>query len=337
MGSSPGLDFNADAPIYAAIGWFEKECHTTVQYQYAGAGAAQEATLESGAVQYLTASNDVGNQLADIEAGNDNDVALNNNGIGGAAIYFAPIKYKGYGVGINALAKFANLTWGTPSTSGSAIIFNNAALKHDGVNPSSVHFLVVGQNAAAAALAGQCQICISAPSIAEPLIQTGQFYAVWYNAGLQAINLVHYIGNSGLFTTRAYLDSHKSMTEYLLAAEAKGVEMVRADFNKPAKVYSYYPAAAQAAVPYSAFLAGWPFNRSTMAVSGLETRGMMQYLANELYNYRILAQPLTVPADAAAPQYFDAAYKILGQTAPTTELVPSLESWLGNKDTGISS
>jgi hypothetical protein len=335
MGSSPGLTFPSDVPIFESIGWFERECHTTVNYVYLAAGAAQQAALDSGAVQYLTGSNDIGTELSDIEAGEDNDIALNNNALGSQEVFFAPIKYKSFGVGINALGKFANLTWGVPSTSGSGNIYDNAILKHDGVNPSSVRFLIIGPNGAAAALAGECQLCASAATVALPLIQTGQFYAVWYSSGLQAYNLVHLVGNAGLVGLRSYVETHKSMTQYLVAAEIRGTEMARADYNKPATVYATYPPAAQAAVPYSAFLEAWPFNLGDLAVSGLLTHSMLQYLANEDYNYRVLSTPLKVPTDALTTSFYDNAFKLLGQTAPTTALLPADLSWLYNKSFGI--
>ncbi len=336
MGPSPGISFATDAPWYAAAPWLEKECHTTINWVYLSPGAAQQAALDSGAIQYIEGGNDVGYQLQEIENGDDNDVALTDNTIGASTLFFAPIKYKSYGVGINALAKFANVTWGTPSTSGSAIIYNNAVLRHDGINPSSVNFLVVGSNATPAALAGQCQLCETGATQALPLIATGQFYAVWYSSGLQAYNLVHLVGGTGLVSSRSFIATHKSLTQYMVTAQMKGMQMIRTDFHQPAKIYAYYPASAQAAIPYSVFLQSWDINRSIAAVSGLEDRQELQYLANQDSNYDILPAPLKVPANAVNTSFYFEAFKMLGQTAPTTPLINSDLYMLSDKDMGIT-
>jgi hypothetical protein len=336
MGPSPGLDFDGEIQYFAEAGWLERECHTTLNFEYLGVGAAQQAALDSGAVQYIGLANDIGYELQEIEAGDDNDVALTNVAMGAGTVDIAPVRYKSFGVGIKALAKFASLTWGTPSTSGSAIIYNNAVLRHDGIDPSTVKFLVVGSNATAAALSGQCQLCETAPAAALPLVASGQFYVVWYASSLQAYNLVHLVGGSGLVSTRSFIATHKSLTQYMVDAELRGDALLRADFNKPATVYSYFPAVAQAALPYASFLQAWDLNRSIADLSGLVTRKMLQYVANEDSNYTILSRPLTVPADAVDDSFFNTYYKQLGQTPPTTALIPSDEYMLSDKDLGIT-
>jgi ABC-type nitrate/sulfonate/bicarbonate transport system substrate-binding protein len=333
LDGTPGAAFGSDLPWFAEAAWIQRECHTTLNVEYFSSGSAEQAALVAGSVDYIGGGGST--QLEGIQAGQDQDEALFNEAQGGGSIYVAPNRYKGYGTGEKALAKFANLTWGVPSTNGAGVIFNNAVLKLDGVNPGNVKFVAVGNNAEPALLGGQVQLAVSAPPSLEPAVQTGQYYVVWYSSGLQAYLLEHEVGSSDLVGLRSFDQTHKSLTFYMVLAAARAYQMLDKDLNAPAKIYATYPANAQAAVPYSTFLAAWPFARGTGVVSGLLTRAFYQHLANLDYNYRILPTPLTVPADAVNTSYYNKAEEALGITPPTTEMITALLPYLNSKHMGI--
>jgi ABC-type nitrate/sulfonate/bicarbonate transport system substrate-binding protein len=336
LNGTPGAAFGPDVQIYSQIGYIERVCHTTLNLEYFGSGTAAQAALVGGSVQFLYGGG--ASQIAGIIQGAaSNVVALSASSQGGSSLYVASTKYKGNGVGINALAKFASVSWGVPSTNGTGAIYNAAIFRAAKITPSSVNLVVVGNNAAPALAGGQVQLAVSAPSALEPLLLTGQYYTVWFSSGLQAYRLEGLISGSQLLTTSQEIAQDPSLVQAFEIGTVKAITLLRKDAKNPAAIYDTYPAAAQAAIPYAVFLAGWaPSRAQLIPLTGLWRVKDIQRLANIDANYGIITQQVTIPKYAADDTFLLKAYKILGLPEPTSPVDSSELYWLNEKNTGIS-
>jgi ABC-type nitrate/sulfonate/bicarbonate transport system substrate-binding protein len=330
LAGSPGADFIQDFPIYAFGAQLEAVCHTTLDVEYLTLSAT--AALLGGSIMY--ASGSTYNQIKAYDQGATNsEVQLFQQVQGGSTIYVAPIKYKSFGTGINAIVKFANLTWGVPFLVGANAIYYDKELKAAGINPQSVNFDIVGQDGSQALANGQIQLLQQLNTFAlVPLLASGQYYEVWNSSGLQALNEVGFIPSGALDAMQSTISEYPSLTQEMVNIQIEALQMMRKDINKPAAIYATYPAAAKALIPYSTFLATWPTWRAAFVpLTGLLTTAELHRATNLGFDYGFTPADTQLPNSAINTKFLDNAYKQYGMKPPTTSIDPAYEYLMSTK------
>ncbi len=317
---TPGSDLIQDLPLYAYGAQLEKVCHTTLDIEYIALSAT--AALLGGSIMY--ASGSTYNQIKAYGQGTQTqEVQLWQQVQGGSTVYVASTKYKGLGVGINAIPKFANVTWGVPFLTGANAIYYDLILKKAGLNPASVNFNIVGGDGSVA--------------LANNQVQLLQYYEVWNSSGLQAYRLAGFIPSGALDTMRSTINEYPSLTQEMVNVQVETMKLMRKDINNPAAIYALFPAAAQVLIPYSQFLGTWSTWRADyVPLTGLLTQKDMQRAANLGYDYAFVPTPVTMPKDQIDTTFLDKAYKMYGLKPPTTEIDPAYEYLMSNSNAEIA-
>jgi ABC-type nitrate/sulfonate/bicarbonate transport system substrate-binding protein len=336
LAGSPGADFIQDFPIYAYGAQLEAVCHTTLNVQYLTLSAT--AALLGGSVMY--ASGSTYNQIKAYDQGvTTQEVQLFQQVQGGSTIYVAPAKYKSFGTGINAIKKFASLTWGVPFLVGANAIYYDKELKAAGINPASVNYDIVGQDGSQALANGQIQLLQQLNTFAlVPLLQSHQYYEVWNSSGLQALNEVGFIPSGALDAMQSTITQYPSLTQEMVNIQIEALRLMRKDINNPAAIYATYPDNAKALIPYATFLATWPTWRAAFVpLTGLLTQSELHRATNLGYDYGFTPTDTQLPKSAINTKFLDAAYRQYGMTPPTTSIDPKYEYLMSTKTAVITS
>jgi ABC-type nitrate/sulfonate/bicarbonate transport system substrate-binding protein len=314
----------------------DKEFNTNIQQSYYNGSASALSAVESGAAQFTMIS--ANSQLnADVQGTGQNLVSLMALGQGGGANLYGAEKYKSFGTGVKAVAKYvaAGLPWAIPGIGGSGQFSLNLALQANHISPSTVTEEAVGNGTAAAIVNGKVGAGVSTATAAQSYVDAGQIYLLFDASGEQAYNATGFMVSSTLMTTHSFTKQYPAFTEALTLAMLKAEQYFQAHPKNPDLIFNGFPSWATTGTTIQSWDSSWPFTRSNyQPITGLVNQAIMRRLAAQLIKNSILPSNFVLPNDSADPTFLDEAYKAEGKTPPTLPMVASQLHWLSKAAIG---
>lgn len=327
---APTIPGALNVAIAQGLGYYNKiqrQFHTTFSFQGFTLPPPMVSGLEAGQLQFAEMTS--ANIMTAAAAGEYNFVDLENFSEGSGSDIVATGSLKAAnGFGVNAIKKHygCGTNWAIPGLGGTTQITIEALFNmlHLGVtcwNPLSVGTTGV----IPAVTTGKAPIGFVAASTAAPYLASGELYNVLFTSGTALYKLMGFEPSIGLITTPAFAKKYPALTEAIVKADLQGLLWLQKHPNDASGAYKLMPAAYQATTTLSQFESIWPlFAGAYTPDTGLFTTKDASVALVDGQRYGGVSSSLKlkqIPGEAANPTFLDEAYKSLGLTPPTTEIL----------------